>query len=54
MCLVKYLTATFLVGSPAEIKSPDPASQARFLQFRVIERFCVAGSNKPTHCGALL
>jgi len=29
---------TFSVGLPAKINKPVPASQARFQQFRVIER----------------
>ena len=31
---------------PAKIDDPGPASQLQFQQFRVIERFCVEGSNK--------
>jgi len=31
---------------PVAVNNPLPASQARFQQFRVIERFCVEGSNK--------
>jgi len=46
MCFVKYLTVTFSVGLPAEINSPVPGSHVRFQKFRVIERFCVEGSNK--------
>jgi len=46
MCCVKYLTTTFLVGLPAKINNPVPASQARFEQFRVIERFWVESSVK--------
>jgi len=53
MCFVKYLTVTFLVGLPAKINNPLPASQIRFRQFRVIERFCVEGSNKRSDRGAL-
>jgi len=34
------------VGLPAKIDKPVPASQIRFKQFRVIERFCFEGSNK--------
>ena len=45
MCLIKYLTVTFSVGSIVEIENPAPASQARFPQFRVNGRFCVEGSN---------
>jgi len=46
MRFVKNLTATFLVASPVEINDRVPASQARFPQFSVIERFCVESSNK--------
>jgi len=53
MCCVKYLTITFLVGLPAKIDNPVPASQVRFQQFRVIERFGVEGSNKHSDHGAL-
>ena len=38
MFSVKNLTVTFLVGLTVEINNPVPASQARFPQFRVIER----------------
>jgi len=54
MCFVKYLTVTFVVGLPAKINDPVPASQVRFQQFRVTERFCVEGSNKRSDHGALL
>jgi len=40
---VKCLTVTFSVGLPAKINNAVPASQVRFQQFRVIERFCVQG-----------
>jgi len=50
MCFVKNLTVTFLVGSPAEMNNPVPASKARF---RVIERFCVESSNKRSNRGSL-
>jgi len=46
VCFVKYLTVMFSIDSPVEIKNPVPASQARFPQFRVIESFCIKGSNK--------
>jgi len=36
----------FSVGLPEKINNPVPASQIRFQQFRVIERFYVEGSNK--------
>jgi len=41
------------VGLPAKIDNPVAASQVRFQQFRVIERLCVKGSNKPSYRGAL-
>jgi len=44
---------TFPVVLPAKIDNPVPTSQVRFQQFRVIERFCVEGSNKPSDRGAL-
>jgi len=53
MCCVKYLTMKFPVGLPAKIDNPVPANQVRFQQFRVIERFCVEGSNKRSDRGAL-
>jgi len=34
MCLVKYLTVTFSVGSPVEIKNPDTTIQAQLPQIR--------------------
>jgi len=46
MCLVKYFTVTFMGRSPVTIKTPIPASQARFPQLRVSERFCLAGNNR--------
>jgi len=51
MCCVTYLTVTFSVGLPAKINKPVPASQARFQQLRIIERFCVEGSNKRSDRG---
>jgi len=45
---------TFPVGLPAKIDNPVPASQVRFQQFRVIERFCFEGcSNKRNDRGSL-
>jgi len=44
---------TFPVGLPAKIDNPVHASQARFQQFRAIERFCVKGSNKRIDRGTL-
>jgi len=52
MFLGKYLTVTLSAGSLAEIKNPAPG-QAQFPQFSVIERLCVAGSNKGSDHGAL-
>jgi len=46
MCFVKHLTVKFSVGLSAKINNPVHARQARFQQFRVIERFYVEGSNK--------
>jgi len=40
----QYLTVTFWVSSSVEIKSCS--RKARFPQFRILERFCVEGSNK--------
>jgi len=53
MYFVKYLTVTFSVGSSVKINNRVPASQARFPQFRGIERFCVEGSNQPSDRGPL-
>jgi len=53
MCCVKYLTTTFPVGLPEKTDDPAPVSQVQFQQFRVIERFCVEGSNKRSDRGAL-
>jgi len=44
---------TFPVGLPAKIGNLVPASQARFQQFRAIERFCIVGSNKRGDRGGL-
>ena len=41
------------LGLPVEINNPVPASLVRFQQFRIIERFCVEGSNKRIDRGAL-
>jgi len=43
----------FPLDLPAKVDNPVPASQVRFQQFRVIERFCVEGSNKRSDRGAL-
>ena len=53
MCFVKYLTKTFSIDLPARINNPVPASQVRFQQFRVTDRFWVEGSNKRSDLGAL-
>jgi len=53
MYFVKYSTLTFSVGLHAKINNPVPASQVRFQQFRVIERFCVEGRNNHSDRGAL-
>jgi len=39
---------TLSVGLPAKISNRVPDSQARFQHFRVMERFCVESSNKPS------
>jgi len=39
------------VDLPVTVNNPVPASQVRFQQFRVIERFCVEGSNKRSDRG---
>jgi len=39
------------VGLPVAVNNPVPASQVRLQQFRVIERFCVEGSNKRSDRG---
>jgi len=36
MCLVKYFTMAFSVGSPVEIENLVPARQAQFQHIRVI------------------
>jgi len=53
MCFVKCLTVTFSVALPEKINNPDPASQARFQQFRVINPFFVVGRKKHSNRGAL-
>ena len=53
MWFMKYLTNLFSVGLPLEINNPVPASQVRFQEFRVIESFCVEGSNKHSDRGTL-
>ena len=52
----RYVLPTFSIvgisaGLPVVVNNPVPASQVRFQQFRVIERFCVEGSNKRTDHG---
>jgi len=39
------------IGLPVGLDNPVPTSQARFQQFRAIERFCVEGSNKRSDRG---
>jgi len=39
------------VGLPVAVNNSVPASQVGFQQFRVIERFCVEGSNKRSDRG---
>jgi len=39
------------VGLPVSVNNPVRASQVRFQQFHVIERFCVEGSNKHSDRG---
>jgi len=39
------------VGLPVAVNNPVTASQVRFQQFRVIERFCVEGSSKRSDRG---
>jgi len=51
MCCVKNLTVTFAVGLPAKIDKPVTASQVRFQQFCVTERFYFEGSNKRSDRG---
>jgi len=43
---------TFPIGS-SKTDDPIPASQVQFQQFRVIERFCIEGSNKRSDRGTL-
>jgi len=51
--LSNILTVAFSTYFPVEIHNPVPASQVRFPQFRVSERFCVEGSNTYSDRGAL-
>jgi len=51
--LCQIFNHVILGGLLAKIDNPFPASQVRFQQFRVIERFCVEGSNKRSDRGAL-
>ena len=52
MCFVKVLWGFRLVCLWAvAFNNPIPASQVRIQQFRVIERFCVEGSNKRSDRG---
>ena len=49
--LSNFSIVAFSGGLPVEVNNPVPASTARFQQFRVIERFCVEGSNKRSDHG---
>jgi len=53
MYFAKYVTETFSVGLPVEIKNPISASHGQLQQFRVIERFCVESSNNRSDRWAL-
>ena len=51
-CVVSNISIVAIsVGLPVAVNNPVPASQAQFQQFRVIERFCVEGSNKRSDRG---
>jgi len=54
MYFVKFFNCGDLVGLPVAVNNPVPGSQVRFQQFRVIERFCIEGSNKPVIVGTLV
>jgi len=49
--LSKFSIVGISVGLLVAVNNPVPASHARFQQFRVIERFCVEGSNKRSDRG---
>jgi len=49
--LSNFSIVGFSLGLPVAVNSPVPASQVLFQQFRVIERFCVEGSNKRSDRG---
>jgi len=53
MCFVKFFNCGDFswFGLPLAVNNPVPASQVRFQQFRVIEGFCVEGSNKRSDRG---
>jgi len=53
ICFAKYLKRGVGAGLPVEVNNPVSASQVRFQQLRVIERFCIEGSNKRSDRGAL-
>jgi len=46
MCFVKYFNSGVFVWFAFGNNNPVPASQVRFHQLRVIERFCLEGNNK--------
>ena len=51
-CVVSNISIVAIsVGLPVAVNNPVPASQVQFHQFRVIERFCVEGSNKRSERG---
>ena len=51
-CLLSNFSIVWIsVGLPVAVNNPVPASQVRLQQFRVIERFCVEGSNKRSDRG---
>jgi len=49
--LSNILITAISVGLPVAVNNPVLASQVGFQQFRVIERFCVEGSNKRSDRG---
>ena len=51
-CVVSNISIVAIsVGLPVAVNNPVPVSQVQFQQFRVIERFCVEGSNKRSERG---
>ena len=49
--LSNFSIVAISVGLPVAVNNSVPASQVGFQQFRVIERFCVEGSNKRSDRG---